>query len=495
MKKKQILMFLCILPVLNYAQEPIDLQRARQMSIEHNRKLKIKTLDCQSASLQTRSAFGNFLPRFEVEAGYQRKNKPYKLFDGDKFLPVIPWQGIDPSTGNFNPAIFQDPEIAPQVLAFNPSTGEVLHDAEGNPFFQNYAWLPADEGKIGRKNNYRLGFTMRQPIYMGGKIRSGYHIAQLAEEIAQQKMEKSLSEVVFRTDELFWQAVSLKEKVELTQTYLKMLQQLVTDLENLYTEGIITHNQVLQARVKYNEVELLRLQAENGLKLARMALNQHIGLSLFNQQELKSDFEPDKLFLDDENLTEIALKDRAELQMLNNAVAIADELVKVNRADMLPSIGLMAGYNYINPNPYNGFKDEFGGDYTVGIGISIPIYHFGDKRRQVSGAKIELKKAQLQLEEAREMIELQVNQSVFSVNEARTRRELSELSLRQAKENLEITQNLFAEGRATTRDVLEAQAHWKEAFQSSIDARTQEMLALTQLQKNIGQLQKNNQMQ
>jgi outer membrane protein TolC len=93
------------------------------------------------------------------------------------------------------------------------------------------------------------------------------------------------------------------------------------------------------------------------------------------------------------------------------------------------------------------------------------------------------------------MIELQVNQSVFSVNEAHTRRELSELSLRQAKENLEITQNLFTEGRATTRDVLEAQAHWQEAFQTSIDARTQEMLALTQLQKNIGQLQKNNQSQ
>lgn len=493
MTMRRIFIMLTLLPTWGFAQETINLQQARQMAIEHNRNLQINALERKSASLQTQSSFSNFLPRFDAESGYQRRNKPYQLFDSDKFLPVVPWQGIDPQTGNFNPDILQDPQLAPQILAFNPNTGEVMRDAEGNPIFQNYAWLPADEGKIGQKNNYSLGITMRQPIYMGGKIRSGYQIAQKAENIALAQWEKSLSEVVFRTDELYWQVISLQEKAELTHVYLKMLEQLVKDLENLYAEGIITHNQVLQARVKYNEVELMKVQAENGLQLSRMALNQHIGIPFYNQPELKADFEPTMLALDEDNLTERAITQRAELQMLNQAVAIADELVKVNRADMFPSIGLMAGYNYTNPNPYNGFKDEFGGDYTIGVGISIPICHFGDKRRQVSIARIEKEKVQLQHQEAREMIELQVSQSLFSLTEARTRRELSELSLQQAEENLDLTLDLFAEGRATTRDVLEAQAHWQEAHEAGIAARNQEKMAFTRLQKNIGELQKNQQ--
>ncbi|TVQ11909.1 MAG: TolC family protein [Bacteroidetes bacterium] len=491
MTMRRIFFILTLLPISGFSQETVNLQQARQMAIEHNRNLQMESLDRQGAALQTQSSFSNFLPRFDAEAGYQRRNKPYKLFDSDKFLPVVPWQGIDPQTGNFNPDVLQDPQLAPQILAFNPNTGEVMRDAEGNPIFQHYAWLPAEEGKIGQKNNYSMGITMRQPIYMGGKIRSGYQIAQKAENIAQAQYEKSLSEVVFRTDELYWQVISLQEKVELSQAYLEMLDQLVKDLENLFAEGIITHNQVLQARVKYNEVELLQLQAENGLSLARMALNQHIGLPLHSQAELEADFEPAMLALEEENLTEIALSQRAELHMLNQAVAIADELVKVNRADMLPSIGLMAGYNFTNPNPYNGFKDEFGGDYTIGVGISIPIYHFGDKRRQVSRARIEREKVQLQQEDAREMIELQVSQSLFSLTEARTRRELSELSQQQAEENLDLTLDLFAEGRATTRDVLEAQAHWQEAHEAGIAARNQEKIAFTRLQKNIGQLQQN----
>ncbi len=484
-----------MMPLCTLAGESIDLQQARQMAIEHNRKLQMDALDRQSASLHTRSSFSNYLPHFDAEAGYRRRNKAWQLFDGDKFLPVVPWQGIDPQTGNFNPSVLNKPELAPNILVFDPDTGEAMSDADGNPSFRHYAWLPAEEGQIGQKNNYSIGVSMHQPIYMGGKIRSGYQLAQNFEHIAQAQWEKSLSEVVFRNDELFWQVMAMEEKLELAHAWRQMLVVLVNDLENLHEEGIITHNQVLQARVKYNEVELLRVRAENGLKLSRMALNQHLGLPMLTEQKLLADYEPAMLTLEEDELTAFALEQRAELHMLNQAVAIANEAVKVNRADMLPSVGLMAGYTYTNPNPYNGFQNEFGGAYTIGVGISIPIYHFGDRRRQVSQARIELEKARLQQEEAREMIALQVSQGLFSLEEARTRRELSELSMQQAQENLELWQNLFSEGRATTRDVLEAQAHWQEARQAGIAARNEEKMAFSRLQKHIGELQQTGEMQ
>lgn len=489
MRFNQIIFFLVIMPLYAHGGQGLDLQQARQMAIEHNRSLQMDALDRQSASLHTRSSFSNYLPRFDAEVGYQRRNKSWQLFDGDKFLPVVPWQGINPQTSNFNPSVLQDPELAPNILVFDPNTGEAMHDADGNPLFQHYAWLPAEEGKIGQKNNYSLGVTMRQPIYMGGKIQSGYQIAQKAEDIAKAQWEKSLSEVVFRTDELFWQVLAMEEKLELTHAWLHMQQQLVYDLENLHEEGIVTQNQVLQARVKHNEVELLRVRAENGLKLSRMALNQLLGLPLLSELKLQADFEPAVLTLAKDELTGVALEQRAELHILNQAVAIANELVKVNRAEMLPTVGLVAGYTYTNPNPYNGFQSEFGGDYTIGVGVSIPIYHFGDRRRQVSQSRIELEKARLQQEEAKEMISLQVSQGIFSLEEARTRRELSELSIQQAQENLALWQNLFSEGRATTRDVLEAQAHWQEARQAGITARNEEKMAITRLQKYIGELQ------
>lgn len=469
-------------------REVIGLETARKMAVEHSRALKVKKIEGRSAYLQRERSFINFLPRFDAEAGYQRKNKQYQLFETDMFLPVVPWQTIDPVTGSFDFSALQNPQLAQSTLALNPQTGEPLLDGDGNPLFLNYALLPAEKGKIGQKNNYKFGVTLRQPIYMGGKIRSGYEIARKAEFISEADYEKSLSEVLYRTDELYWQVVSLEEKVKLADKYLEMLSRLVFDLENLYSEGIITHNQVLLAKVKYNEIDLLRVKAMNGLRLSRMAFNQHVGRPLLDRVPLDENFNLKMLSFDEDSLSYVALRQRSEIHMLNSVVEIAEEMVKVSRADMLPSIGLMASYNITNPNPYNGFKDEFGGDYAVGIGVNIPIFHFGDKRKEVAQAKLKRDKLKLQRDEALEMIELQVNQSLYNLTEARARKKMSDLSLEQAEENLRITRNLFKEGRATTRDVLESQAYWQEAYESQIDARNNEMMAYTMLLKNIGEL-------
>lgn len=483
---RKFFFILFLMPMWGYAQQQLDLQQARQMALEHNRTLRHHTLEIKSSQLQRQTARSKFLPRLDAELGYQLRNKPYQLFESDKFLPVVPFQSIDPATGNLNPAAMQDPALAPGFLVFNPTTGELMRDAQGNPVFQHYAWLPKEEAKVGQTHNFRMGINLRQPLYMGGKIRSGLQIAYHADTLAALQHQLSVSEVVFRTDELYWQVIALEEKYQLTRDYLHMLQKLVEDLENLYAEGIITHNQVLQAKVKYNEVELLQTKASHGLQLSRMALNQHLGLPLHSQPILEQSLTMENLLITEENMAQVALEQRPELLMLNQAVAIAEQLIRVSQAEMLPSAGLLASYSASNPNPYNGFRDEFGGDYTLGVGISIPIYQFGEKRRDVARARIQKEQADLRRQETREMVELQVQQSLFNLKEASRRVELSSLSLQQARQNLEVTQNLFQEGRATTRDLLEAQAHWQEAHTARIEAQAGERLALTRLQKDLG---------
>lgn len=48
----------------------------------------------------------------------------------------------------------------------------------------------------------------------------------------------------------------------------------------------------------------------------------------------------------------------------------------------------------------------------------LPIFHWGEGTYKVKAAKAEARIAQYQLEDAKEKIELQVNQSAFKVNEA-----------------------------------------------------------------------------
>lgn len=71
-----------------------------------------------------------------------------------------------------------------------------------------------------------------------------------------------------------------------------------------------------------------------------------------------------------------------------------------------------------NPSVFNSFEKKFKGMWNVGVMVSIPIWHWGEGIYKVKAAKSEARIAQYQLDDAKEKIELQVNQSVFQVNEA-----------------------------------------------------------------------------
>ena len=470
------------------AQEVLSLQKSREMALDNNKKLQMAEMDNQAARLQKESARKHFFPQLSSEGGFMRRNKQYQLFDQDMFLPVIPFEGIDRETGGFDRSILRDPDLAPEVIVINPVTGEPVLDNEGNPVFQNYAWLPQEEGKLGQKNNYQLGLTLKQPVYMGGKIRAGYRMSAAGERIAHARHRLTEAEVLKRTDRLFWQVVNLRESLELTMKWNEMLDQLVYDLEHLFEEGIVTHNQLLEAKVKRNEIRLKVMQAENGLQLSKMALAQHLGIPLDQSFKLDDSFVPQRSEETVHQLVESAYRKRPEIHMLEEVGFVREEKIRAERAAMLPSIGLAAGYTYMNPNPYNGFQDEFGGDWQVGLSVKIPIYHFGEKRTRVARAQTQADRSRLELEQAREMVELEVHQSANNLHEARARIEMAELSLKQATENLRVTNDLLHEGRATSRDAIEAQALWQQAHAAHIEAKNEYRIAYTKLQKASGQI-------
>lgn len=124
----------------------------------------------------------------------------------------------------------------------------------------------------------------------------------------------------------------------------------------------------------------------------------------------------------------------------------------------------------------------------VGIGVQVPILTWGDRIHQVHIADQEVAKAELELQDAQEMITLQVQQNRFKHVEALKKMELTKLSKEQAEENLRITKNNLLEGMNSLRDILEAQTMWEKAASEDIDARVEAAVTLSELEKTTGAL-------
>ena len=103
-------------------------------------------------------------------------------------------------------------------------------------------------------------------------------------------------------------------------------------------------------------------------------------------------------------------------------------------------------------------------------------------------AKAEAAITTLRATEAREKIELQVNQETFRVNEANKKLMMAQKNLEQANENLRVATLGYKEGVITMTDVLSAETAWLQAHSEKIDAEIDCKLTQTSLQKALGTL-------
>ena len=149
-------------------------------------------------------------------------------------------------------------------------------------------------------------------------------------------------------------------------------------------------------------------------------------------------------------------------------------------------MALTGGYAISNPNVLNGFEKKFGGFWNVGLLVRIPIWNWGDVAYKVRASKSATAIATLELDEARDLIELQVNQSTFKVGEANKRLTMAQSNVERAEENLRVANLGFQEGVITPTTVMEAQTAWLQAQSQKIDAQIDVRLSQVDMQKALG---------
>jgi outer membrane protein TolC len=331
---------------------------------------------------------------------------------------------------------------------------------------------------------------LTQPIFMGGAIIAMNKMADLGEELAANSAETRRQETLYQIDQAYWQVVSLHHKQKLAEGYLDLVKKLDGDVQKMIREGVATRSEGLSVSVKVNEAEMAVMKVNDGLTLSKMLLCQLCGLPVDEQVTLVHEEKEEVTAL--APATDVRKSDflefRPELKMLQNMVDIGHQATNVLKAGNLPQVLLVGGYTTTNPNLYNGFQRKFGGAWNVAVMLRVPIWNWGDVAYKVRAAKGATTIATLELEEAREKMELQVNQSNFRVNEAYKRLEMAQASQQRADENLRTANLGFQEGVISSTTVMEAQTAWLQAQSQRIDAEIDVQLSRVNLQKSLGTL-------
>lgn len=470
-----------------HGQTVYSLDSCRAMALSHNKKLMITRQRISKADYQHREAFAAYLPAIDFDGGYTYNQKKVSIFGSDQYLPV----------GTFNAAALTDPKAAKYNFDFvkNPETGQPII-VNGEPVPSTVALIPKKAMEYDIHNVFFGAITLTQPIYMGGKIVAMNKLTGYAKEAAEALHNSEAENVIYAVDAAYWQVVSLKAKYDLAVSYVNLLDSLDRNVGLMYDDGVATKADKLSVDVKLNSAKVDLTKVENGLSLSRMALAQVCGMPIDSDMHLSDEpggnrlsaaADVDATILKAQDI-DGALNRRPDLKALEIGIKAAGEQKKVAKSDMLPKVALIGAYSFSNPNMFNGFSKRFAGAFSVGAVVRIPLWHWGGNYYKYKAAEVDENIMKLELSDAREMVNLQINQASYKARESLKVYKTTQSNLASANENLRCATVGFKEGVTTTDDVMAAQTAWLKAYSENIDAMIDVQLCDVYLQKVLGTL-------
>ena len=401
-----LILFAGLLPALPAGAQGLTLEACRAAAVEHNRTLRDSRYELEAARQTRQEAFTNYFPQINASGG---------AFQAQHGLVQADFGVAIPQLGSMN--------------------------------------LPISMAKRGLFGSV----TAVQPLFAGLKIVTGNRLARLGEEVSRLQLQKSEGEIREQTDTYYWQIVSLKENLSTLDAVERQLNEIHRQVELSVKAGLVTANDLLRVELRQQEVASNRLKVENGLKVSKLLLAQHIGADWkgfdiaqlsFNDPET-----PDRYYIP----VEEALDHRAEYQLAEKNVEAQLYQKRMERGKLLPTVGVGAGYLYYN------VTDKDVDDGMVFAQVSVPISAWWGGAYALKKARIREEQAENDRLQAREMLAVEIEKSWCDVQEAYAQIQLARRSVTSATENLRENRNFYQAGTAPLTDLLDAETLYTQS--------------------------------
>jgi len=356
-----------------------------------------------------------------------------------------------------------------------------LHD-------QPYGFFgPAGKIMIGDDDDFSWNVTAVQPLFTGLALTTRRKIAKL--EICGRELEKEqlVLELIKKTKVAYARILLARRQLEVTGREVENLAAHVKDAENLYQQGIIAYNDLLQSRVALSQAEQHRVQAESQVELAAAALNMLMNRDISAALVV---VEPTIKPAVEENLPALydqAVVQRPVLRFLRVALEQADLAITLARSRYYPTVSLVGRYGQ-NGHNLAASKNDYRNSDTAAIGVQADWTFFewgktGDEVRQRLHEREALKH---KIENAKNSIRLEVKMAFNRLRVADKNIKTASGAVEQARENYRITNLQYQQQMATSTLVLDASTFLSRAENSYYGALYGFMIARAELEKAAG---------
>ena len=425
------------------------------MAQESDSMLRLSVIDCIDLALQNNIELKN--SQLEIEKAQAVKNEARA-----EYFPTISAQAV-------------------AFDAMNPMISFGIEDIDNALVRQTLYNLYAQYGPLlGLKKEYSfvqngmmINAMATEPLFAGGRIYNGNKLAKLGIEAAEYQAKIKEDEICLQTESLYWQIISLQEKITTLDQLDQLLDTLEKDLKGAIEAGLAMPTDQFKVTVKKNESQLNRKKVENGITLLKMALAQYIGIDwqvMILTDTINLEDSPDTYYQE----TSTAVAQRNESHLLDLSLQAEKLKKKMTLGEALPSllIGGSANYHTVLENSKP--------NAMVFAMLQVPITDWHKTAFKLKKHKLDTEIAENTRRDLTEKMEMQTNQAWFNLEQSWLRINMAQTALSDAEANLKITQDYYEAGLVALSDLLEAQTMLKNSHDELSDSRVEYRLNLIQ---------------
>lgn len=340
---------------------------------------------------------------------------------------------------------------------------------------------------IGDANEHTFGLSFEQTVFDRG-LGAALSAARHGNAASEAMYERALTDVALIAREAYYRVLRARAVVVVREGALRLVEARLQQVRLFEDVGTASEFDVLTAEVAVENERPELIRARNERDLAENALKRVIGLPLDTDVELVDSlaYRPEIVSLED--ATARALAARRDLVAQRETVALAEDLVRVERAEGFPSLELRFDVTRRASSPDFIPEDrQFTQSASAALALEIPVFDGRRTQGRVLQARADAVTASEALNALERDIRLAVLDAWQSVQAAAEGVEATRATAARARRAHEIALVRFRNGLSTQLELDDAEQNVVIAESNEAEALYLHMVAAARLDHAMGE--------
>lgn len=448
-----------------FSQHSFTLEQAIDYALLHSQNIKLSDADIAIADGQVKEYVASGIPQISGNANYT-----YFLAIPTQILPDFLGPAVDGRLLNYE---LIDPE---QVI---PPTGGGL------------------AAQFGLKNSVSVGaeasFMIFDPAFF-----SGLKAINKVKDLAKKQKNQTEFDIRQNVTQAYAFVAFTETNKEFLSKNIENLKKTLFETKSLFENGFVEELDVdrLELSLQTLEVELEKLNrmTDVSVNILKFQMNFPLEESIVLADDINKLLEKLKPGNEELGLAAYNYQNRPEYQTILAGRTLNETQIENIRSGYYPSLRGILSYSsqlfrndLFNRNENGWFPNSF-----IGAGLSVPIYDGGRRKAQISQAKIELEKVDVQLKMFEYGMDLEIKNARENLSNAQATANAREKNLKLAERIYNVTLTKYKEGVGSTVETSMAERELYNAQSAFTEALFDVLNASLDLKKATGNLQTNN---